>query len=288
MLFGGLIYSQNAMTTHRDAYSFYYPTSDSILVEKLIEKIDPGIIEIENFFGAKSGIAIQIYLTRSQSDFQLYSLDGFPEWAQAIAFVDKRMIVLRAENGDETLRLPQVLLHELVHIYLGILSPQKRVPTWLHEGVAQYLSHESLTMDEQVFIANALYSDRISYLTDLDSMFNFSPLKARLGYALARSSVDYFIQEYSMDTLLRALKKLNNHSVSESFLQTTGRDFVDFETGWFAYIDEKYSWMFLINAENFVWALLILLFFVALIRLKFKNQKTKDSWENDLDLLDSN
>ncbi len=88
-LFGGLIYAQNAVTTHRNVYSFYYPKSDSILVGKLIEKTDPGIIEIENFFGAKSGTAIQIYLTRSQSDFQLYSLDGFPEWAQAITFVIK-------------------------------------------------------------------------------------------------------------------------------------------------------------------------------------------------------
>jgi Peptidase MA superfamily len=282
ILLGGHAIGQNSIKRHREIYTFHYRTSDSLLIKKVIEKIDPGIINIENFFGKRSAIEIQIYLTRSISDFQLYVSEGIPEWAQAVAFVNKRMIILRAANADEILRLPQVLLHELVHIYLGIMSPQKRLPTWLHEGIAQYLSHESLTMDEQVFIANALYGDRMSYLTDLDSMFAFSPMKARLGYALARSAVDYFVQEYGLDALMKTLKAFNKQTVNQAFISTTGKDFVDFEAGWFNYIDEKYSWFFLLNAENIVWAILILLFFAALIRLKFKNRDTRNSWEDDI------
>lgn len=286
ILYGGPSIAQTNVKTYRDIYSFHYAPKDSLLIDKLIEKTEQGITDIENFFSQKSGIAIQIYLTKSQAEFQSYSRNGFPEWAQAIAFVNKRMIVLRGESGDEVLRLPQVLLHELVHIYMGFASPQRRIPTWLHEGLAQYLSHENLTMDEQVLIANALYADRISYLAELDSMFAFSPLKARLGYALARSAVDYFVQQYGLDILFKTLQELNTHSVKQAFVLTTGKEFIDFETGWFAYIDEKYSWMFLVNADNLVWAILILLFFAALIRLRFKNRRTRDNWEDEIDFED--
>jgi len=282
-LLGGRSIAQNSVKTYRGIYNFYFPQADSLLVYNLIEKIDPGITAIENFFDLKPTIPVQIYLTKSQAEFESYSVDGFPEWAQAIAFVNKRVIILRAANGDEVIRLPQVLLHELVHIYLGILSPKKRIPTWLHEGIAQYLSHEGLTMDEQVLIANALYSDKINYLMALDSLFAFNPLQARLAYALARSSVDYFVQQYGLDALLQTLKALNTYSVNKAFLHATGRDFIDFERGWFGYIDEKYSWMFLINAENIVWAVLVLLFFTAWIRIRFKNRKTRNSWEDDIE-----
>ena len=226
ILLGGHAIGQNSIKTYRETYTFHYRTSDSLLLKNLIEKIDPGFTQIENFFAERSAIKIQIYLTRSMSEFQLYASQSIPEWAQAVAFVNKRMIILRAADADELLRLPQVLLHELVHIYLGIILPQKRLPTWLHEGIAQYLSHETLTMDEQVFIANALYSDRINYLTGLDSMLAFSPMKARLGYALARSAVDYFVQENGLPALLEMIKALNKQNLNQAFLSTTGKDFI--------------------------------------------------------------
>ena len=117
----------------------------------------------------------------------------------------------------------------------------------------------------------------------LDSLFAFNPLQARLAYALARSSVDYFVQQYGLNSLLQTLKALNTQNVNQAFLQTTGNDFIDFERAWFGYIDEKYSWMFIINAENIVWAVLILLFFTALIRIRLKNRKTRNSWEDDIE-----
>lgn len=280
--------AQNSITVYHDIYVFHYDAADSVLIKKLIKKIDPEITKLENFFGEKSKIDIHIYLTKSQSEFLLYARNGIPEWAQAVTISDKRLIIIRAQTAEEIQRLPQVLLHELVHVYIGIISPRKRIPTWLHEGIAQYLSNENLTINEEILIANALYSNRISYLEDLDSMLTFSPLKARLGYALARSAIDYFVRQYNLKILLHTIKALNNNNLNEAFKQNTGRDFVDFETGWFAYIDEKYSWMFLLNAENIVWILFVLLFFAALIKIKISNRKTINSWDNDMDIRELN
>ncbi len=282
VLMSAAVQAEKAVVDFRGIYKVYYPQDDSLLVKRLLQKTGKQITRIENFFGIKPKTEIHIYLTKSESEFQSYSADGFPEWAQAIAFVYKKIIIIRVANADEANRLPQVFLHELVHIYLGIQYSSTDLPTWLHEGIAQWLSNENLNADEQVLIANALYGNKLGNLSTLDSMFVFSPLKARLGYALARSAIDYFTREYDDAALLDILNYLEKkQSVNEAFKTATGRDFVDFEIGWFAFIDEKYSWMILLNVPNLVWVFLVFLFFTAIIRRHYKNKKTIRSWPEE-------
>jgi peptidase MA superfamily protein len=274
--------AEKTVMDFRDVYKIYYQQDDSLVVKRLLQKTEKQISKIENFFGLKRKSEIHIYLTKSESEFQSYAVDGFPEWAQAIAFVNKKIIIIRVANADEANRLPQVFLHELVHIYLGIQYSGTDLPTWLHEGIAQWLSNENLDVDEQVLIANALYGNKLNSLTSLDSMFAFSPVKARLGYALARSAIDYFTREYDDAALLDILNYLEKkQSLNGAFKKATGRDFVDFEIGWFAFIDEKYSWMILLNIPDLVWVFLVFLFFAAIIRRHYKNKKTIRSWPEE-------
>lgn len=282
LLLNNPLSAQNVSRRYNDIYVFYYEPNDSQLVLKTIDKINDKLLGIEKFFEGRSRFDIHIFLTKSEKEFQSYSQTGFPEWAQAIAFVKKNTIIIRTKNADEINRMPQVLLHELVHIYLGVISPDENIPTWLHEGISQYLSYESLSMDEQIYISNALYSGNITSLTNLDSMFNYTRNQAQLGYALSRSAVDYFLKKYDLQTLFKAIKKVNStRSINRAFLETTGRDFIDFETSWFSYIDKEYKWMFVLNADNLIWLTLVVLFLLAFLRIKFKNKKTIKSWEND-------
>ncbi len=279
----GTLLAENKRSRFLDNYIFYHAPEDSQLVQNTIKKITPKIVNIENFFEGRSLSEIHIFLTKSEEEFQSYSKNGFPEWSQAIAFVEKRTIIIRAKNGDEINRLPQVLLHELVHIYIGIISPEKYIPTWLHEGVAQLLSYESLTINEQIYISNALYSGKLTNLSNLDSMFNFTTQQALLGYALSRSAVDYFLKKYDMQALFRTLKKVNStRSINRAFVEVTGRDFVDFETGWFAYVDKEYKWLFILNIDYLIWFILIVLFLIAVMRIKYKNRKIIRNWEEEI------
>lgn len=273
---------RNVTSRYYDSYIFYHLQEDSSLVQKTIDKISSKLFGVENFFEGRSKSEVHIFITKSEEEFQSHSQNGFPEWAQAIAFVNKQTIIIRINNADEINRLPRVLLHELVHIYLGLISPEERIPTWLHEGVSQWLSYDNLTMDEKIYISNALYSGKIASLSSLDSMFNYNKHQANLGYALSRSAVDYFLKNYDQQTLFRTIKKVNStRFINKAFLEVTGRDFVDFETGWFSYIDDQYKWLFILNMENLIWLTLVVLFLVAFIRIKLKNQKTIKKWEND-------
>lgn len=267
----------------RSVYTFYYEKGDSLLVQNIINKTNNQIERLELFFKGKSKSGIYINLVKSEEDFHAFSSGGFPEWAQAVALVKTKTIIIMARNADERNRLPQVLLHELVHIYFGIIAPEKRIPTWLHEGVAQFLSFETLTMDEQVYIANALFNGQITPLMEFDSMFISDVNKAKMGYALARSAVDFFVQQYGTEVLYDIIVQLNNtKSLNAAFLNATGMDFIDFEVKWFNYVDKEYKWFILLNIENFIWTSLIILLVIAYLRMKFKNRGIISSWKEDL------
>jgi len=257
-----------------------------VLIRKLVKQVDTKITSMEEFFEMVPKSMINIHLTRSQEEFQSFSGDKFPEWAQAIAFPKRKIIIIRSVSGEDFNRLPQVLLHELSHIFLEMRFPNTKIPTWLHEGISQKLSNDNLSMDEQVQIANALYSENLTELNALDSLFGFSRVKANLAYALARSAVDYFCGLYGDKNLLHIIDNISHKSsLDMAFKTTTDRDFIDFEVGWFAYLEEEYRWMILLNASNFIWFFLLLLFFAAFVRIKLKNQKTIDSWPKDDDPL---
>ena len=290
VLWNSNCYALNTRYLYDGVYNFLYRESDSVLVKKLVDKSKNQIKAIENFFQIKPSALINIYITRSEGEFQSYSQQGFPEWAQAIAFTNRRIIIIRVANGDELTRLPQVFLHELVHIYLGIRFPDQKIPTWLHEGLAQKLSNENLTINEQVLIANALYGNKLTDLKALDSLFSFSQIKAKTAYALARSAVDFFLKNNSTYDLFKILDLLDhNESIDQAFLQVTGRDFVDFEIGWYSYIDSEYKWMILLNVPDLVWTILVILFIAAFFKIKYKNKKTIRSWpepeSDDMDVV---
>jgi len=129
-----------------------------------------------------------------------------------------------------------------------------------------------------------LLSNRITPLMQLDSMFSFQSNKAQLGYALARSAADFFVQQYGVEKLYDIINHLNQTpSLNKNFLAVTGKDFIDFEVKWYDYIDKEYKWFFLLNAENIVWVVLLILLGAAYLRIKLKNRKTQSSWKEETD-----
>jgi hypothetical protein len=276
------------ITNFHDIYIFYHEKEDSILIQNLTNKIADKVLELEKFFKIKPISPVHIYLTKNNFEFQNFAKKGLPEWARAVAFTNTNTIVLLAGNADEINQLPGVLMHELVHIYLGIVRNENHIPTWLHEGLAQYLSNDGLSMEEQILIANALFADKFLSLTEMDSMFSFKRNQAQIGYALARSAVDFFVLEFGLEKLHEIIIQLSgSRAVNDIFIIVTARDFIDFEIRWYKYIDKEYSWFLIMNVENLIWVFLVILLFAAFIRIKFKNRKTVSSWNDDFEIGES-
>jgi len=261
-------------------YEFIFSEEDSLLVKKLSRGLDGRVGGIEDFFGRKTGSLVTIYITRSDAEYYKYASRAVPEWSQAVAFPQKNLVVLRIKSAEEVKKSLQVLLHELVHIQIGNDFPGVRLPVWLNEGLAQYLSVGGLSFNEKILLANALAAKKIFRLSDIDSLHSFGPLRARLAYAQAKSAVEYFRQMYGLQALRQLVyNKWKYHSTNEAFKNTIGMDALDFELGWYSDLKSRYRWMIVLNLDNLIWILMSFLAVLAIVVIRYRNRKKIRLWD---------
>ena len=89
-------------------------------------------------------------LPRKPIEVVLYTASGFfetnasaPLWAEGLYDGRLRIPIQKSITSPLSERMRQVLKHELTHALLAEVLRRKRLPTWLEEGLAQYISCES-------------------------------------------------------------------------------------------------------------------------------------------------
>ena len=263
-----------------DYYEIICNDEDSVLAQKLLKQIQRPLKRIENFFDHKPGSMITIYLTTSEREYKKYSLGKTPDWSQAVAYIQKRLIVLKLSSAEEIKKSPQILLHELTHIFISDRLPPERIPVWLNEGLADYLSGDELSLDDKVVIANALAAKKIISLADFDSLIYFEQPQAKLAYVQALSTVQYFVRMHGVAKLRELIQNLGNYrSINDAFEATVGYDFIDFEINWYQDLYKRYRWLVILNLDNIIWIIICLLAISAIIAVKFRNRKKLRDWE---------
>ncbi|HID38397.1 MAG TPA: hypothetical protein EYP36_02650 [Calditrichaeota bacterium] len=267
--------------TYRN-YQFVYNQGDNAFVRSLLQNIQPGLMRIEQFFGYEPVSLVTIYVTRSEAEYNKTARNGIPEWSQAVAFSKEKIIVLKIIGADDIKKAPEILLHELVHIYFAERFPAQRIPNWLNEGLAQLLSGKRLTLQDKVFLAESMAAKKLIGLHGLDTLLTFSRPRARLAYIEALSAVEYFIQTYSYDALKELVKILRNQrSINKAFLSATGYDYIDFEVGWYAWLDEKFRWLLVLNIDNLLWLTMGVLALLAIAVIRWRNRRKLAQWESE-------
>ena len=271
-----------AETLNYRNYQFVYNPGDSLFVAGLLEKIQPGLVKIEHFFGYEPVSVVTVYVTRSEAQYHQLSRNGLPEWSQAVAFGSEKIIVLKIIGADDIKKAPEILLHELVHIYFAERFPPRRVPNWLNEGLAQYLSGKRLSLQDKVFLAESMSAKKLIDLNGLDTLLTFSRPRARLAYIEALSAVDFFIRTHGYEALRQLIKFMRTQrSINKAFIAATGSDYIDFEVGWYAWLDENFHWLLVLNIDNLLWITMGLLALLAIAVIRWRNRRKIAQWDDE-------
>lgn len=118
-----------------------------------------------------------------------------------------RVPVLPGQGMDAATR--RVFAHETVHACLAMLG---RWPVWLHEGLAQYLSGDTLTPAIRQKLAQMAAARKLPRLENLGQDWSrLDTEHATLAYALALDGVQTFFEdyaEYGIANLLRNPERL--------------------------------------------------------------------------------
>lgn len=136
-----------------------------------------------------------------------YKQSGVPEWSGGGFDGRIHVPVFHGRTLDEPLR--RTLAHETAHACLAMLG---RWPSWLHEGIAQYVSGATLAPESRERIAMLARTRKLPTLDGLgDDWSKFDADQARVAYDVALYAVEIFNRDfgtYGLRNLLNNPAKL--------------------------------------------------------------------------------
>ena len=157
----------------------------------------------------------------------LYTEQGFaditraPNWVGALN--DGRIRVPVQGLTGVNSELARVLRHELTHSFVA-QKTHGRAPTWLQEGVAQWM--EGKRSEENAAVLVQIYDQgRAASLGQLEGPWlNLSSDVARYAYAWALANIEYIVQSQGMGDVQRILDRVATGSTTENALQEVLHD----------------------------------------------------------------
>jgi tetratricopeptide (TPR) repeat protein len=162
-----------------------------------------------------------------------------PSWSGAVN--DGKLRIPVSGLNSVTPELARVLKHELAHSFIAQLSGG-RCPTWLHEGIAQFLEPKSLGSDGHQLALLFKQQQYIPINVLEGSFMNFSGAQAYLAYAESLAAVSYINDSYGMSDIQRILERISQGNSTEAALRATiHSDYRQFESDLTRYLADKYS-----------------------------------------------
>ncbi len=142
-----------------------------------------------------------------------------PQLASTRVALHPRILDERARARDRLIR------HELTHVAIG--AGDDHAPVWLSEGLAEYVSVQSLAPEQRTIAASAIEDARagITEMPD-DETFNDSGTSGSTSanYGIAWFACEYLASSYGEVSLWQLLAELNDPDVDpdEVLLERTG------------------------------------------------------------------
>ncbi len=171
--------------------------------------------------------------------------------------------------------------HELSHIYIREKSPYGDIPRWLDEGIAQYLAGE-LRFE---LIWDLAWASANNNLIPLDYLSFYIPESypfQGLGYIQSLSLINYLINQYGKDNLIKLLDSLKEEiDFEDAFEDVYKLDLKEFERNWKDKIKVKYGWVFILFSSDIFWFLVAVLFLIAVAKAMYKIIKSKRKKEEN-------
>lgn len=226
---------------------------------------------------------IQVLLAPSAEVFRELTGHLIPDWGEGVADASRNLIILKITTPPQSPgRLLKLIRHELVHILIGrgVAKPQT-LPRWFNEGLALYFSFDEEFAGGSA-VSKALISSSIVPLSEIEDVLKFQTEKARLAYEESFSAVLYLEEEFGFEAITDIISALQfGQSFDDAFAEQTGQSTAEFELSWLRYVEQTYRWRFLLDFETYLWLLILLLFVLVFLGIKWRNRQTLKRWQNE-------
>lgn len=272
--------NQFIVLNHKNFLVRYKKESEKFAL-RVVSLIDQNLNKMVEFYNIEMNFPVTIIIVESSDDFKLFSQSSLPDWTGAAYLTSHDIILLKNQTlVNSKLNFEKDFRHELSHLFFQKKFQGENIPLWYNEGLAEYLSGESIDLHSGLVLSNAIWAKTIIPFNMIDSLLFFSQQRAELAYAQSLSAV-LFLKEKLQDK-----KKWEDFQEaivqdgwSSTFLSYMNIDEIDFEVAWYRSIDAKYRWLFILNIENLIWVALLLVLILGMYLIRYRNKKLLKKWE---------
>lgn len=231
--------------------------------------------------GVPTGGVIDVYLARTQDQFEELQPGAPPHWADGTAWPLRGLIFLRSPElrpgTDEP--LTTVLDHELVHVLMGRAFQGRPVPRWLQEGVAQVYARQYTAATTETLAAGLLGRDLMT-LEDLATGFPADPARARLAYAQSADLVAWMQNEHgpqAIPTLVRELAQ--GAGFGAAVKAATGQRLSQVDADWRGRLQQSGLWFTPLVSDTMMFSAAAVLLLVGGVGVRRRSRRKLEAME---------
>ncbi|MFW6161439.1 MAG: peptidase MA family metallohydrolase [Planctomycetota bacterium] len=147
-------------------------------------------------------------------------------------------------KGEDHVKLQQVLVHEMTHVFLQLFHKQAKIETWLHEGFAQYFEFR-VHPGRSRLVASRRRAKRLVERGEAKPLRAFwtagFPATDHDSYAQAWSLIDFMVTKGGAKRTGDFILRIKDGESQESALVATfGCPLDKFEALWKRYVAQTY------------------------------------------------
>ena len=278
----GVVNLYSAFQTSSGAIRISGEEKDSLIVLQLADFASRAQRDYQRFFNYPLQKKVQVYLAESDEEYQRFYGWHVPEWSSGIAYTQQRIIILKPGVYYDPASYRMTLFHEIAHLFLHDGLSAGKLPVWLNEGTAMYLSGQVLSWQDYIAVGNALSAGKIPALGELTSLISFTGARARLGYMISLLAVQYIIEQHSEGQLREIIRDYSRGvAQTEVFKKNLNEDFIDYELAFYQHLKDKFKWTGFLQFDSFYLLALVLVIILSYISIKIRNRRIYRKWEQE-------
>lgn len=265
-------------------FLFRASDADRALVRGLQELAVPALNRLAADLGGTPGGPIAVVLASDDKTFNQFQPPDrpLPDWAVGVAYPRAMTMVIRSYHVPGTPRqdIATIFVHELTHLVLGTKFGEQPVPFWLHEGLAMHEAGE-WNAGHEWNLVTAVVANRVPPVGALTALGR-SEAEARTAYALSEALVGHMIATYGRESFSAFVDRLAEGQSFEGALLHGLRVTPErFDEKWRAHLDRRYTWIPLITSSSALWAVMMVVAFVAYAAKRRRNRKIAATWAEE-------
>jgi hypothetical protein len=260
--------------------SIEFESADRDSAELVRDFVDGSWDEVARSVGADTQVApVRVKIAGSLAQFREFAGGHDERWIVGLASGSGSLIVLKPPRlvRDPLKSFRQTVRHELAHIMLSRASNLRNMPRWLNEGIAMRVSGEMAKTSEWI-IGRAVLRGAVIPLDELDERFPAAHERASLAYAESLKAVNYIVDKYGEEALLKLIRSLRDENFDTALAATIGPDIHTLSGRWIKSV-RKSPYVVTLIAGSFSLWLMTVLAIVAFLRKRRLARRKRWEWE---------